>query len=125
MIQTIATGAHDMHSMSKAPIIIGCIDRDERAIEHPCWNNHANNPFNGYSWSSDEGLVIDEAAQRMSMITEYATFDASPAFRRVWDAAANAALHTGRGWSEDGIDYYGYVNGMEAERDLRLACMGL
>jgi hypothetical protein len=110
-----------MHSMSKAPLVIGCTDRDDLDLDHPAFNNHANCKFNGLRWDSVNGLRLDEAAARMSMITEYATFHPSSEFRAIVNAAANA---TGMDYP-DGADYYGYIHGTEAQRDLTLACMGL
>lgn len=96
---------------------------DDRDLDHPCWSNPANHPYNGFSWSSIEGTSIDEPVSRMSMITQYATFEPSREFRRICDAAVASVLPEDS--QREGVDYYGYLHGQEAQRDFFLMCMGL
>jgi hypothetical protein len=90
----------------------------------------ANNPFNGFAWSSESGVEIDEREHRMSMVTAYATFEPSRAFRQVLDAAADCARNDGE---RGGWDYLGYLWDMDSpegdpmrhQRDFALMVMGL
>lgn len=88
-------------------------------MQHPAETNPANNPYNGFYWSSETGVRIDERVSRMSMITEYQTFDASPSFRQIVDGVEAVLLNTdneARAWLRLTVD---------ERRDAYLMLMGL